>query len=651
MPIQVTPAIPASQIVNDVPSVLAAGGFGLLLSGVMLTQNPRVPIGTLLSFADAADVANYFGATSQEAALGSIYFLGFNNSQIKPSNLFFYQYPWLDPVNAYLRGGSVSGMTLAQLQTLVGTLAVTINGVSLGATINLSGATSFPNAAEIISQAFAIIGPYQGTYVGSISGTTLNVASVTNGPPHATFTGSISGNVLTVTAVAVGTLQVGDLVAGTGVTVGTTIASLGSGQGEVGTYLLSNSMTVVSETLNSYAASGALSIGDVLNGSGIVANTYIASDLSGSGGVGTYGVIPSQNAGNQSFSAYSPGVYYDAIAQAFVIQSGTLGVSSTISFATGTLSTALALTQATGAVTSQGAAQGVPATIMNQVVALSTNWAQFMTLFEPSDIDKENFAIWVNGQNNRYAYAMVDTNIVNTESGGASPAVAAIGLNGYSAVSMIHENSAIDTQGQIGAFVLGYGASIDYTQTQGRATAAFKSQSGLAPQVFDGTIAQNLLSKGMDFYGDYTTADQAFIWYYNGSVTGEFEWLDSYLDQIWYNSNLQLAGMVLLQNTRSIPFNRYGAGLIQAALLDPTIAAVNAGVIQPGVTLSAAQAAEVNGAAGAVIDGVLSTRGWYIQVKIPSAQVRQARGPWPVNAWYTDGQSVQQITINSVLIQ
>lgn len=649
---QVVPAIPASQIVSDVPSVLAAGGTGLDLSGVMLTANPRVPIGALLSFADALDVSSYFGSLTQEAALGSIYFNGFDNSQKKPQELFFYQYPWLAPVNAYLRGGSLAGLTLAQLQAISGSLSVTVDGVVHNAAINLSSATSFSNAAQLIAAAFATLqGTYQGTYIGSIAGNTLTVGSVTNGPPQALFTGSIGGNVLTVASVLQGTLLVGALVAGTGVTVGTTIQSLGSGQGGTGTYVLSNSMTVALETLNAYQAAGALTPGVLLQGSGITVGTYIGAQLTGFGGAGTYSVVPSQTAANQTFAAYAPPVYYDSVSGAFVVQSGTLGVGSIITFATGSAATALALTQATQAVTSQGAVQGSPATIMNQIVAISQDWAQFGTLFEPSDPDKEAFATWNSGQNNRYAYAMQDTNVLNIGSGGPSPAVAAIGLSS-SGVSMIHENPAVDTVGgEIMAFILGYGASIDFTQTQGRATAAFKSQAGLAPQVFNGTIAQNLLRYGMNFYGDYTTANQAFVWYYNGSVTGKFQWLDSYLDAIWLNNQLQLAGMVLLQNTRSIPFNQAGAGLIQAALLDPVLQAVNAGVIQPGVLLSNAQAAEVNAAAGVAIDGVLSTRGWYIQVKIPSAQVRQARGPWAVSVFYTDGQAVQQLTIDTILIQ
>lgn len=67
----------------------------------------------------------------------------------------------------------------------------------------------------------------------------------------AAFTGSISGTVLTVTAVSAGTIAVGELIAGTGVTANTKITSFGTGSGGVGTYNLDTSQTAASTTINS----------------------------------------------------------------------------------------------------------------------------------------------------------------------------------------------------------------------------------------------------------------------------------------------------------------------------------------------------------------------------------------------------------------
>ena len=64
------------------------------------------------------------------------------------------------------------------------------------------------------------------------------------------FTGSISGTTLTVTAVASGTLAVGQLVQGSGVAAGTYITALGTGTGGTGTYTIGVSQTVASETMS-----------------------------------------------------------------------------------------------------------------------------------------------------------------------------------------------------------------------------------------------------------------------------------------------------------------------------------------------------------------------------------------------------------------
>ena len=72
----------------------------------------------------------------------------------------------------------------------------------------------------------------------------------------AVFTGSISGNILTVTAISSGAIALGQTLNGAGITNGTTIVAFQSGAGgninEVGTYTLNNSQTVSSTTINSY---------------------------------------------------------------------------------------------------------------------------------------------------------------------------------------------------------------------------------------------------------------------------------------------------------------------------------------------------------------------------------------------------------------
>lgn len=146
--------IPASQIATVNPGVLAAGGSNLVLNGLYLTQSTLMPTGQVLSFASVAAVAAFFGPASAEAAAAAIYFAGYNNSSLKPSAMLFAPYN-LNARAAWLQSGSLAGMTLTQLQALIGVLTVDFDGSPLtSANINLSAATSFSNAATIILAGF-----------------------------------------------------------------------------------------------------------------------------------------------------------------------------------------------------------------------------------------------------------------------------------------------------------------------------------------------------------------------------------------------------------------------------------------------------------------------------------------------------------------
>ena len=53
--------IPASVIANVIPGVLSPGGNGLVMSGLVLTENTLMPTSTVLSFASPQSVSDFFG--------------------------------------------------------------------------------------------------------------------------------------------------------------------------------------------------------------------------------------------------------------------------------------------------------------------------------------------------------------------------------------------------------------------------------------------------------------------------------------------------------------------------------------------------------------------------------------------------------------
>jgi hypothetical protein len=495
-------SIPASDIVSVQPGVVGAGGSAFDLNGLILTADTSVPIGTVMSFANGDDVDAFFGATAPEAIYAGNYFLSYVNATKTPGAVLFAQYPTAS-VAGYLRGGSVAGLTMTQLQALSGTLIVTVDGVVKTSTaINLSAATSFSNAATIIAAGFTSLG-------GTVS--------------------------------------------------------------------------------------------------------------------------------------------YDSQRAAFKITSSTTGANSSVGFATGTLAAGINMTAATGAVTSQGAVAGVPATNMQGIVQISQNWAAFMTVFDPDNgsgnTQKLAFAAWTNSKNNRYAYVAWDTDPQAIVQNSTTCFGALVKASDFSGIMAVYKDP------QVAAFVLGIAASLDFARTNGRTTFMFRSQTGLAVTVTDETTGDTLTANGYNFYGAWASRNNGWTFLANGQISGPFLWADAYFNQMWLNDSLQVAGMDLLTQVDSVPYNPAGDALVEQAYMDPINAALNFGAIRTGVTLSSLQAAEINNAAGITIAPTLQTRGWYFQRGPATAAIRVARGPTADTLWYTDGGAVQALSLASLDVQ
>lgn len=339
-------------------------------------------------------------------------------------------------------------------------------------------------------------------------------------------------------------------------------------------------------------------------------------------------------------------VAYDAQRGGFTVTSSTTGAASSVSFGSGSIAAGLKLAQANGAVTSAGAVAATPGAAMDAIANLSQNWASFMTAFEPVLADKLAFAAWTSSKNNRFVYVAWDTDAANATNGANAAGFGAqVASAQYSGIIPIYGGS------QYAAFVMGTAASIDFSRHEGRITFAYKSQAGLAANVTDSTAAANLVANGYNYYGQYATAGNMASFLFPGTVSGPFEYADTYFNEIQLNSAFQSAIVRLLTSVNSIPYNADGKNLLEGALLGPITAALNFGSIRSGVALSAAQAALVNAAAGATIDSVLSSRGWYLQVLDAPPSTRAARGSFPLSFWYMDGGSVHNINMASIAIQ
>jgi Protein of unknown function (DUF3383) len=651
--------IPASAIVNVLPGVISAGGNALVLNGLMLTQTQqRVPAGLVQSFVSAASVGAFFGLTSNEYNKAVIYFNGYTNSTQLPGSLLVATFPQTD-LSAWLKSGPINTLTVAQVAAITGSLNLNVDGYTRTvASVNLAAASSYTAAATLLATQLNTGLPTE----ASATTSTIAAGATTN------FTGTISDDVLTVSGTVTGTIVVGGILTGTGVTASTqlvaqlTSTAPGGALGSTGTYAVSISQAVASTTITEtygtlnavVIASGTISPGQTVTGTGVTAGTVVTAYGTGTGLTGTYIVNFTQTVSSTTltFSATAITVTYDSVSGSFYFTSGALGAASSVQFATGTAAASLLMTSATAATISPGTNAQTPAVFMAGVTAITQNWASFFNATDPDNglgnAQKLLFSAWTSTTNNRYAYLCYDTDVNPTIT---LPATTSLGYlisqAGYSGTCLLYD----PTNEGVAAFTAGYIASVNFQAINGRTTSAFRIQSGLLATVTNQQIAANLLGNGYSFIGAYATANQSFTFLYNGQISGPFAWLDSYIDQIYMNAQFQLALMTLLTSINSIPYNNTGYAQIEAALITTIQQMLSFGAIRSGIPLSSNEVTVVNSQAGYRIDDTLTNQGWYVQVQPATPQVRIARTSPVCYFWYTDGQSVQQITLNSLELQ
>lgn len=337
-------------------------------------------------------------------------------------------------------------------------------------------------------------------------------------------------------------------------------------------------------------------------------------------------------------------VTWDSTYSQFVVTSGLTGDAATIAFATGTAAASLGLSSG---VISQGADADTPASAMERIKEQGQNWAAFMTIFEPDLAGKTRFAEWSSDQNKRYVYVAWDNDAGYLTANNASVFGTIVDTNNYDGTVVVYDSVEIAT------FVCGYIGSVDFQATNGRATPAYKMQSGLEASVDTLSAATAVLSNNASYYGLYQAPGQGNIYsiLYDGRMNGSpFRWLDTYINQIYLNAQLQLAIFVGLTQNNATPYNSQGETLIRSWCQDPINEALNNGSVRTGVPLSSAQKAQIASQAGLDISAQLEGQGYYLQILPASAQVRQARQSPPVNLWYMDGGAVQQITLASIAV-
>ena len=403
------------------------------LDRLFLDPSDRTPLYKILTFNNETEVANYYGATSDEALLAQEFFAGYSGSS---ANMLITRYPDL-PGRAHLYGSYIGGMTIQELQTVSGPISIYSDGLLYSGSVDLSKVGSFSAAATAVTKALDKILPPAATTTGS------SIA-----PVSVSFTGSINTNVLTVAALQSGSIQIGSMISGLGIPPGAqVIAQLSGKPGGVGVYSLflhgPSKIVGIIPTLPMTETYGVLTVGSAISGTVAVgeqvndaagaalSDTEIEANLSGSGTGSTWVVNRAQTVASEDMTMTGAPltVRYNTVNGAtvktgyLVIQQNQFANYSTASltYAQGNAAQLLGLTQSAHAFLSSPGLVVLPgscaigqsnctsaAAFMNNLVAMDPDWSTFQTTYFPATAIPPGtppaLAAWAQSTDGQYTY-------------------------------------------------------------------------------------------------------------------------------------------------------------------------------------------------------------------------------------------------------
>lgn len=324
----------------------------------------------------------------------------------------------------------------------------------------------------------------------------------------------------------------------------------------------------------------------------------------------------------------------------YTIKSATTGAGSSVGYASGAIAIALKLTQAGGAKSSAGTDTMTLAQVMDRVVDTDQNWFGFASAQELTDEQQLELAKWGAGQDagNRYLFA---TSVSN---GVESTLFDECTKNNYGGVFIMHGEPK-------NAFsALAWAAGLDFSATNGRVSYKFRQFTGMSDQVDSLKVANALEAAGVNYYGNYSSNKVLKNYAATGVITGQFKWLDTFLDQVWLKANLISAFANLFTNNQSYSFTEAGYTAVKAAAQDPLQQAINFGAIRKGVTLDQSQIQIINQQVGKDISGSLFSDGYYFHIPKQPGSNRIERTLKGAVLFWTDGQLIQSLNLQSTTV-
>ena len=301
----------------------------------------------------------------------------------------------------------------------------------------------------------------------------------------------------------------------------------------------------------------------------------------------------------------------------------------------------LGLTQAGGAVLSQGAAAMNEKANLDAVCEVTRNWVGFTTLWQGDLEEIEALAAWADVYDDFVYFPWSsDEKLTNALTASSSPLAQIV--DKYDVVAPLYS-----PDWRLAAMAMACGASIAWTRTQGMKTWFAKYASGIAPNVLDEASADALEANRINFVGKYATRNDNFQFFNRGTLSSDYYgFVDVLYGSIFLRSAIQTSCMSGFKSINRVPYNARGEALIRAWCQDPINRCLDSGVIDAGLELNESQQAQIMQELGDdgqdAIQAIVS-KGYWIGVDLPDAAGRANREAPNVTILYAYAGAVQSL--------
>lgn len=265
---------------------------------------------------------------------------------------------------------------------------------------------------------------------------------------------------------------------------------------------------------------------------------------------------------------------YDATNGRFVLVDG-----SPLSYATGTVATAMKLTEGE-AILTQASEAKTPLETVSESAEISNNFFSFCFLDTLTQSEITAVAEWNDNQNVKYMYSLG----VTEENYSAIQAA----VKDYDGIAL-----TLDKHDEHAEFMpMCAFAAVDYTKPNSIMDVFYK-QFNATPSVNKDSAVAIYDPLRINYYGTTQQAGQAVSFYQNGVLQGSIPSMTVYANEAWLKDSFITDVLNMRMGLDSLPANNTGISLVLSALMETVNLALTNGVVLAGKELDSTQKAYI----------------------------------------------------------